>query len=75
MALGTLLSDRVLREQLGAKAHVRSGEFSWRQSAEAMRTVLESVHRGHYISGVVQVEEACRPRTAGPVHRGYDGQG
>ncbi len=25
-----LLSDRVLREQLGAKAQVRSGEFSWR---------------------------------------------
>jgi glycosyltransferase involved in cell wall biosynthesis len=52
--LGTLLSDRVLREQLGAKAHVRCGEFSWRQSADAMRTVLESVHRGHYIGGLVQ---------------------
>lgn len=51
--LGALLSDRVLREQLGAKAHVRCGEFSWEQSAEAMRTVLESVHRGRYISGVV----------------------
>lgn len=51
--LGALLSDSVLREQLGAKAHVRCGEFSWEQSAEAMRTVLESVHRGQYISGVV----------------------
>lgn len=51
--LAELLSDHVLREQLGAKAHVRCGEFSWRQSAEAMRTVLESVHRGQYVSGVV----------------------
>ena len=51
--LGTLLSDRVLREQLGAKALDRCGEFSWQQSADAMRTVLESVHRGQYISGVV----------------------
>jgi glycosyltransferase involved in cell wall biosynthesis len=52
-ALQRLLSDSVLREQLGAKAQVRSGEFSWRQSAEAMRTVLESVHEGTRISGVV----------------------
>ena len=48
-----LLSDRVLREQLGAKAQVRSGEFSWRQSAAAMRTVLEAVHSQTRISGVV----------------------
>jgi glycosyltransferase involved in cell wall biosynthesis len=51
--LCTLLNDPVLREQLGAKAHIRCGEFSWRQSADAMRTVLESVHRGQYVSGVV----------------------
>jgi glycosyltransferase involved in cell wall biosynthesis len=51
--LERLLSDHVLREQLGAKAQVRSGEFSWRQSADAMRTVLESVHAGGHISGVV----------------------
>lgn len=51
--LGELLSDRVLREQLGTKAHARCGEFSWRQSAVAMRTVLESVHSGRYVSGVV----------------------
>ncbi|KUI36057.1 glycosyl transferase [Mycobacterium sp. IS-1590] len=51
--LAELLSDRVLREQLGTKAHVRCGEFSWEQSAEAMRTVLESVHSGRYVSGVV----------------------
>lgn len=51
--LGELLSDRVLREQLGTKAHARCGEFSWQQSADAMRTVLESVHSGRYVSGVV----------------------
>jgi glycosyltransferase involved in cell wall biosynthesis len=51
--LERLLSDQVLREQLGAKAQTRSGEFSWRQSADAMRTVLESMHSGRIVSGVV----------------------
>jgi glycosyltransferase involved in cell wall biosynthesis len=51
--LDHLLSDDVLREQLGTKAQIRSGEFSWPQSAEAMRTVLESVLDGRLIGGVV----------------------
>jgi glycosyltransferase involved in cell wall biosynthesis len=51
--LERLLTDQVLREQLGAKAAVRSGEFSWEQSAAAMRTVLESVHAGRMVAGVV----------------------
>jgi glycosyltransferase involved in cell wall biosynthesis len=51
--LERLLTDHVLREQLGAKAQARSGEFSWGQSADAMRTVLESVHAGRIVSGVV----------------------
>jgi glycosyltransferase involved in cell wall biosynthesis len=52
--LAQLLSDPVLRDELGAKAAARSREFSWPQSAAAMRTVLESVHAGGRISGVVQ---------------------
>jgi glycosyltransferase involved in cell wall biosynthesis len=52
-ALERLLTDQVLREQLGAKAQARSGEYSWQQSADAMRTVLESVHAGRIVSGVV----------------------
>lgn len=52
-ALERLLSDQVLREQLGAKAQARSAEFSWRQSADAMRTVLDAVHSGRMVSGVV----------------------
>jgi glycosyltransferase involved in cell wall biosynthesis len=51
--LEELLSDHVLRDQLGAKAHIRSGEFSWRQSADAMRTVLEAVQTGRPVSGLV----------------------
>ncbi|RDH80441.1 glycosyltransferase family 1 protein [Mycolicibacterium moriokaense] len=51
--LERLLTDAVLREQLGSKAAVRSGEFSWQQSAEAMRQVLESVLAGKRVSGVV----------------------
>ncbi|OJZ70413.1 glycosyl transferase [Mycobacterium paraffinicum] len=51
--LEELLSDPVLRDQLGAKAHARSGEFSWRQSADAMHTVLDAVRTGHPVSGVV----------------------
>lgn len=48
-----LLSDDILREQLGAKAQVRSGEFSWSQSADAMRVVLDSVLDGRMVSGLV----------------------
>jgi glycosyltransferase involved in cell wall biosynthesis len=51
--LSELLSDDVLRDQLGTKAQLRSGEFSWSQSADAMRTVLESVVDGRLIGGVV----------------------
>jgi glycosyltransferase involved in cell wall biosynthesis len=51
--LERLLTDQVLREQLGTKAQARSGEFSWQQSADAMRTVLESVHAGRIVSGVI----------------------
>lgn len=51
--LEQLLGDRVLRDELGAKAAARSREFSWPQSAAAMRTVLESVHAGERVSGVV----------------------
>jgi len=51
--LEELLSDSVLRDQLGAKAQTRSGEFSWRQSADAMRTVLEAVRAGDRVSGVI----------------------
>jgi glycosyltransferase involved in cell wall biosynthesis len=52
-ALHRLLDDRVLREQLGAKAQVRSGEFSWQQSADAMRAVLDALHARVYVSGVI----------------------
>jgi glycosyltransferase involved in cell wall biosynthesis len=48
-----LLTDHVLREQLGAKAQVRTGEFSWSQSADAMRTVLESVLGGRRVGGIL----------------------
>ena len=51
--LRRLLTDRVLRDELGAKARTRSAEFSWVLSADAMRTVLESVHAGQFVSGVV----------------------
>jgi glycosyltransferase involved in cell wall biosynthesis len=48
-----LLGDPVMRVQLGSKAQTRSDEFSWRLSADAMRTVLGSVHDGTYVSGLV----------------------
>ncbi|OBJ92042.1 glycosyl transferase [Mycobacterium gordonae] len=51
--LEELLSDEVLREQLGVKAQARSVEFSWPQSADAMRTVLEAVQAGEPLSGLV----------------------
>ena len=51
--LQQLLADPVLRDQLGAKAKARSAEFTWPQSADAMRAVLESVVAGERVSGVV----------------------
>ena len=51
--LERLLTDQVLRAELGVKAQARSLEFSWRQSADAMRDVLESVAAGGRVSGVV----------------------
>ncbi len=53
VGLERLLTDPVLRDQLGAKAQARSAEFSWRQSADAMRAVLESTIAGLRVSGVV----------------------
>lgn len=49
-----LLSDRVMRGELGAKAEARSREFSWPQSAAAMQAVLDAVHAGGRVSGVIQ---------------------
>ncbi|KAA0111235.1 glycosyltransferase family 4 protein [Mycolicibacterium sp. P1-5] len=51
--LERLLADHVLRDELGAKARARSRDFSWQQSADAMRTVLEAVHAGNRVSGVI----------------------
>ena len=53
VGLERLLSDSVLRDQLGGKAQARSREFSWRQSADAMREVLESMLAGKRVSGLV----------------------
>lgn len=51
--LHELLTDPLLRDELGRKAQARSAEFSWRQSADAMRVVLESVAAGRLVGGVV----------------------
>lgn len=51
--LERLLADHVLRDELGAKAKARSRDFSWQQSADAMRNVLESVHAGSRVSGLI----------------------
>ena len=51
--LEQLLCDPVLRDQLGAKAQTRSCEFSWAQSADAVRTVLEAVQAGDLVSGLI----------------------
>jgi glycosyltransferase involved in cell wall biosynthesis len=51
--LEQLLGDPVLRAELGAKAQARSHEYSWQESASAMRAVLESVRSGDRVSGVM----------------------
>jgi glycosyltransferase involved in cell wall biosynthesis len=51
--LEELLRDPLLRDELGTKARARSGEFSWAQSADAMRCVLDAVQAGDFVSGLV----------------------
>ncbi|MET0899226.1 MAG: glycosyltransferase family 4 protein [Mycobacterium sp.] len=51
--LEELLGDDELRAGLGHKAQARSGDFSWPQSAAAMRTVLDAVSDGRRVSGVI----------------------
>jgi glycosyltransferase involved in cell wall biosynthesis len=51
--LADLLTDPLLRDELGRKAQARCTEFSWRQSTAGMRVVLESVMAGRLISGLV----------------------
>ena len=51
--LEELLGDHQLRAGLGHKAQARSGDFSWPQSAAAMRTVLDAVGGGRRVSGVI----------------------
>jgi glycosyltransferase involved in cell wall biosynthesis len=58
--LDRLLGDRVLREELGAKAAARALEFSWPQSAAALLQVLEAVAAGRRVSGVIDPADAAR---------------
>ena len=51
--LEELLSDPVLRDQLGAKAQTAQRRVLLAQSADAMRKVLEAVRTGHLVSGLV----------------------
>jgi glycosyltransferase involved in cell wall biosynthesis len=51
--LEDLLTDPLLRDELGRKAQARSAEFSWRQTTDGMRAILESVVAGRMISGLV----------------------
>ena len=52
--LERLLGDPVLRGQLGVKAQLRSDEFSWSQSTDAMASVLESVSAGRIVNGLIE---------------------
>ena len=48
-----LVSDHRLREALGEKARRRAKEFSWGQTADGVRRVLEAAMRGEWVSGLV----------------------
>jgi glycosyltransferase involved in cell wall biosynthesis len=52
-AVHGLLTDDVLRDQLGVKAQARSLEFSWALTTDAIREVLEAVVDGRRVTGVV----------------------
>lgn len=59
--LERLLGDPVLRGQLGVKAQLRSDEFSWSQSTDAMASVLESVSAGHIVNGLIERRRGLDP--------------
>lgn len=59
--LERLLGDPVLRGQLGVKAQLRSDEFSWSQSTDAMASVLESVSAGRIVNGLIERRRGLDP--------------
>ena len=48
-----LLSDPLLREELGAKARERAGEFSWPATADGVSRVLRASVAGEHVGGLV----------------------
>lgn len=64
-AVAGLVDDPVLRAELGNKARIRVGDFSWVRSAEAFRDVLDAVVWGKRVGGLVgQGDEAHRSAMA-----------
>lgn len=52
-AVRSLLDDGDLRRNLGEKARLRTREFSWRQCASAVETVLRERMHGRSVSGLI----------------------
>ncbi|MFF0817953.1 glycosyltransferase family 4 protein [Rhodococcus sp. NPDC003318] len=52
-AVEDLLRDDERRSELGEKARVRATEFSWRQTADGVHTVLAASAAGRYLSGLI----------------------
>ena len=61
-AVADLLADADRRRQLGNKARIRAGEFSWEATGEGVHEVLSVTTFGHTVSGLF-------PRTGEPSSR------
>ncbi len=61
-AVADLLEDRGRLRQLGAKARIRAGEFSWEATGDGVFDVLVGTTRGQPVSGLF-------PRTGEPLHQ------
>ncbi len=51
-AVADLLADADRRRQLGNKARIRAGEFSWEATGEGVHEVLSVTTFGHTVSGL-----------------------
>lgn len=61
-AVADLLEDPGRLRQLGAKARIRAGEFSWEATGDGVFDVLAGTTRGQPVSGLF-------PRTGEPLHQ------
>ncbi|MEU5842182.1 glycosyltransferase family 4 protein [Rhodococcus sp. NPDC047139] len=68
-AVAELLADADRRRQLGSKARIRAGEFSWEATGEGVHEVLSVTTFGHTVSGLFPRADEASPFAGTPGDR------